>query len=105
MDLPAHSQRSSVSHEIYRSACRGADVCTSLHAHLKRGAQVVHMETDRLVAALMAESEQRGCYKTILDCSNDNMPFYVKSGMELKGMQMVCLISFGRHVNILACLH
>lgn len=41
-----------------------------------------------LVTALMAESEGRGCYKTILDCSNDNVRFYEKSGMELKGAQM-----------------
>lgn len=42
----------------------------------------------KVVAALMAESERRGCYKTILDCSHDNVPFYVKSGMEVKGVQM-----------------
>ena len=43
----------------------------------------------RLITALIAEAEQRGCYKTILDCSEENVPFYRKCDFEVKGVQMV----------------
>lgn len=33
-------------------------------------------------------SIQKGCYKTILDCSNHNIVFYLKCGFENKGTQM-----------------
>mmetsp|Transcript_13667 Transcript_13667/g.41296 ORF Transcript_13667/g.41296 Transcript_13667/m.41296 type:complete len:175 (+) Transcript_13667:124-648(+) len=42
----------------------------------------------RLITALMAEAEKRGCYKTILDCSEENVPFYKKCNLEVKGVQM-----------------
>ncbi|KAI8323532.1 glucosamine 6-phosphate N-acetyltransferase [Martensiomyces pterosporus] len=29
-----------------------------------------------------------GCYKSILDCSEENVPFYEKCGLENKGIQM-----------------
>lgn len=33
-------------------------------------------------------SIQKGCYKTILDCNNHNIGFYLKCGFENKGAQM-----------------
>ena len=41
-----------------------------------------------LIAALTALSESAGAYKTLLDCSDDNVPFYVKCGYETKGLNM-----------------
>ncbi|KIO32617.1 hypothetical protein M407DRAFT_241324 [Tulasnella calospora MUT 4182] len=42
----------------------------------------------RVVTALTEISEGLGAYKTILDCSEDNSPFYVKCGYKLKGLEM-----------------
>jgi len=42
----------------------------------------------RIIQALTAISESRGAYKTILDCSAENIPFYVKCGYEVKGHEM-----------------
>ena len=36
----------------------------------------------------IAESECDGCYKIILDCSNENVKFYEKCGYEWKGNEM-----------------
>lgn len=41
-----------------------------------------------LIAALTSLSEQSGAYKTFLDCSPDNVPFYSKCGYENKGVNM-----------------
>lgn len=41
-----------------------------------------------LIQALTALSEGAGAYKTLLDCSDDNVPFYVKCGYETKGVYM-----------------
>lgn len=43
----------------------------------------------RVVADLLQFSKQAGCYKTILDCSDDNVPFYEKCGLTKKEVQMV----------------
>lgn len=43
----------------------------------------------RLVAACAAEARAKGCYKVILDCSEDNVPFYQKCGLTRKEVQMV----------------
>ncbi|KAJ7100683.1 acyl-CoA N-acyltransferase [Mycena belliarum] len=42
----------------------------------------------RIIQALTHVSEARGCYKTILNCSDDNIPFYVKCGFERKENEM-----------------
>ena len=41
-----------------------------------------------LINTLTSLSEQAGAYKTILDCSNDNVPFYKKCAYEVKGVEM-----------------
>lgn len=41
-----------------------------------------------LIATLTALSKQAGAYKTLLDCSNDNVAFYEKCGYEVKGVEM-----------------
>ncbi|PWO00268.1 acyl-CoA N-acyltransferase [Tilletiopsis washingtonensis] len=41
-----------------------------------------------IIAALTAVSEAVGAYKTILDCSEENQPFYVKCGYKLAGVEM-----------------
>ncbi|KAF5387527.1 hypothetical protein D9757_006600 [Collybiopsis confluens] len=45
----------------------------------------------RIIQALTGLSESRdigGCYKTILDCSDENIPFYEKCGFEKKENEM-----------------
>ena len=39
----------------------------------------------------MRAARAAGCYKVILDCNDDNVDFYVKSGFERKEVHMVCL--------------
>ncbi|WFD02236.1 glucosamine-phosphate N-acetyltransferase [Malassezia obtusa] len=41
-----------------------------------------------LIQALTTLSETAGAYKTLLDCSDDNVPFYNKCGYETKGVYM-----------------
>ncbi|EFJ49388.1 hypothetical protein VOLCADRAFT_47170, partial [Volvox carteri f. nagariensis] len=43
----------------------------------------------KLISALVDTAREAGCYKTILDCSEDNAPFYEKCGLTRKGVQMV----------------
>ncbi|KII85362.1 hypothetical protein PLICRDRAFT_312787 [Plicaturopsis crispa FD-325 SS-3] len=42
----------------------------------------------RIIQALTYISENSGCYKTILNCSESNIPFYVKCGFERKECEM-----------------
>ncbi|RXW19064.1 hypothetical protein EST38_g6785 [Candolleomyces aberdarensis] len=42
----------------------------------------------RVIQALTGISEALGCYKTILNCSDDNIPFYKKCGYEKKENEM-----------------
>ncbi|KAL0958760.1 hypothetical protein HGRIS_014082 [Hohenbuehelia grisea] len=42
----------------------------------------------RVIQALTYISENSGCYKTILNCSNENIPFYQKCGFETKENEM-----------------
>ena len=41
-----------------------------------------------LVRACLAEAERRGCYKTILDCTDDIRPFYEKIGFVRHASEM-----------------
>ena len=41
-----------------------------------------------LINTLTSLSEQAGAYKTILDCSDDNVPFYKKCAYEVMGVEM-----------------
>lgn len=41
-----------------------------------------------LIKHLIGESKKQGCYKVILDCSEGNIPFYEKCGMEIHGSCM-----------------
>ncbi|KZS90186.1 acyl-CoA N-acyltransferase [Sistotremastrum niveocremeum HHB9708] len=43
----------------------------------------------RIIEALTGISESVGCYKTILNCSDKNIPFYEKCGFEKKENEMV----------------
>jgi len=42
----------------------------------------------RIINALTYISEVTGCYKTILNCSQSNIPFYEKCGFEKKEVEM-----------------
>ncbi|TRM59010.1 acyl-CoA N-acyltransferase [Schizophyllum amplum] len=42
----------------------------------------------RIIQALTYISENAGCYKTILNCSDSNIPFYEKCGFEKKENEM-----------------
>ncbi|KAJ7601171.1 acyl-CoA N-acyltransferase [Mycena floridula] len=42
----------------------------------------------RIIQTLTHISENSGCYKTILNCSDDNIPFYQKCGFERKENEM-----------------
>lgn len=47
-----------------------------------------HQLGKRIVLHLIEYCIERGCYKVILDCSSDKIPFYEKCGFEVKGTQM-----------------
>eukprot|EP01060_Flectonema_neradi_P012419 TRINITY_DN19237_c0_g1_i1.p1 TRINITY_DN19237_c0_g1~~TRINITY_DN19237_c0_g1_i1.p1 ORF type:complete len:170 (+),score=35.15 TRINITY_DN19237_c0_g1_i1:51-560(+) len=49
-----------------------------------RGQRLGH----RIVDALVEEAHNRQCYKIILDCTNENKPFYEKLGFREKEVQM-----------------
>ena len=40
----------------------------------------------------MAAARKAGCYKVILDCSEDNVDFYARSGFKRKEVHMVWLL-------------
>jgi glucosamine-phosphate N-acetyltransferase len=42
----------------------------------------------KIIQYLTALSEQNGCYKTILDCSEENAGFYEKCEYDRKGVAM-----------------
>ncbi|EEB90792.1 hypothetical protein MPER_10956, partial [Moniliophthora perniciosa FA553] len=42
----------------------------------------------RVIQALVGISERLGCYKTILNCSDANIPFYEKCGFIKKENEM-----------------
>ncbi|RLV95780.1 Glucosamine 6-phosphate N-acetyltransferase [Spathaspora sp. JA1] len=41
-----------------------------------------------LVTSLAKLAKQAGCYKVILDCSEENVPFYNKCGFKICGIEM-----------------
>jgi len=41
-----------------------------------------------LIEDLLALAEEKGCYKVVLNCSDDNVPFYEKCGMYKAENQM-----------------
>ena len=43
----------------------------------------------KLIERLREEAADAGCYKIILDCSEENQPFYEKCGLQRKEVQMV----------------
>ena len=43
----------------------------------------------RIVNALIETAIERGCYKVILDCAEENVEFYKRAGMKKKEVQMV----------------
>lgn len=43
----------------------------------------------KVIEELVREGKVRGCYKIILDCSEDNAGFYNKLGFKVKELQMV----------------
>lgn len=42
----------------------------------------------RIISHLIHHCKSRECYKIILDCSDQNVPFYEKCGFQIKGTQM-----------------
>jgi glucosamine-phosphate N-acetyltransferase len=42
----------------------------------------------RLIERLKATGKDQGCYKIILDCARDKIPFYQKAGFQEKQVQM-----------------
>ncbi|KAK7051599.1 Glucosamine-phosphate N-acetyltransferase-like protein [Paramarasmius palmivorus] len=53
----------------------------------------------RIIQALVGISESRGCYKTILNCSDANIPFYEKCGFIKKENEMAKYASEFRPVT------
>lgn len=43
----------------------------------------------RVIEAVLDAAKESGCYKVILDCSEDNAAFYAKCGLTKKEVQMV----------------
>lgn len=48
----------------------------------------------QLVRHLLEESKRTGCHKVTLDCSDDNVGFYVACGLTKRGNQMCELIQY-----------
>jgi glucosamine-phosphate N-acetyltransferase len=46
----------------------------------------------KIIEQLKVLGHQAGCYKIILDCSEKNVPFYIKCGFEKKGFEMAWYI-------------
>ncbi len=46
----------------------------------------------KLMEGLQRIGRQVGCYKVILDCSEDNVPFYTRCGFKQKEVQMAAYI-------------
>ena len=42
----------------------------------------------KIIEKLKQYGDENGCYKCILDCTDDKIPFYQKCGFSLKGTQM-----------------
>jgi glucosamine-phosphate N-acetyltransferase len=42
----------------------------------------------KMIQALVSVAKNVGCYKSILACSEENEPFYVKCGFEKRGRLM-----------------
>ena len=49
-----------------------------------------HSDECRVVNELVAAARTAGCYKVILDCSNENVDFYAKAGFQRKEVHMAC---------------
>jgi glucosamine-phosphate N-acetyltransferase len=47
----------------------------------------------KMIDHLLQQGIQKGCYKIILDCSEENQPFYAKCGLEKKGIQMAYYVT------------
>ena len=54
----------------------------------------------RLVEAVTERARGAGCYKVILDCSEDNANFYSKCGLTRKDIQMVNAQQAARLVSV-----
>ncbi|KAJ2899360.1 Glucosamine-phosphate N-acetyltransferase-like protein [Coemansia aciculifera] len=50
-----------------------------------------------IIKQLMELATATGCYKSILDCSAENVPFYEKCGLENKGIQMAAYVPGTAH--------
>ncbi|BEI83942.1 hypothetical protein CcaverHIS002_0405460 [Cutaneotrichosporon cavernicola] len=51
-----------------------------------------------LINCLEEIARSTGCYKVILDCSKDNIPFYEKCGFQLKEYEMAMYLNSGSSV-------
>jgi glucosamine-phosphate N-acetyltransferase len=86
-------------HVIYVAICNGKVIgATTLLIEQKfihDGGKVGHIEDvvvkkeyqgkgvgKKIISALLKYAEKKGCYKTILDCSDDLVPFYEKIGFK-----------------------
>ena len=71
------------------------------HKFLRCGSRVGHIEDvvvnkdcrvngvgKALITRCIDHAKHNGCYKVILDCTNDNIPFYTKCGFEVDCMCM-----------------
>ena len=41
-----------------------------------------------IIDSLVEIAKEEGCYKVILNCSNENVPFYIKCGFKLTENEM-----------------
>ena len=68
---------------------------------LRGGGKVAHIEDvvvdnrsrekgvgKAIIDSLVEIAREEGCYKVILDCSNENVPFYIKCGFKLTENEM-----------------
>jgi glucosamine-phosphate N-acetyltransferase len=48
----------------------------------------------RLVRHLLEETKRNGCHKVTLDCSDENVGFYIACGLTKRGNQMCVIIQY-----------
>ena len=71
-----------------------ADGSTEAHryASVSRSLLILTSVSRSLLTLVRTSGRQLGCYKVILDCTEDNVNFYTKCGFKQKEVQMVAYI-------------
>lgn len=91
-DTATHAIVAAATLLIERKFIRGAALCGHVEDVVVDAAARGRGLGARVVAALFSAAREAGCYKIILDCSEDNVPFYERCGLARKEVQMVAYL-------------